>query len=448
MESLKKSYQDFIIFLNNVVCLKSALALPYLMMINFTFCFVSFYLSREWQCRIIFGMILSIPSWNFLFCPHNKAPIFDLLLWFANDYLKTGSTVLFIASLIKLKSDEELWAFFSALTGASILVLSPAYNCNNIHARIINQLTGILNKLKEFFICWILLPLSRAFEWVKWIMMLKWVPILVQYLRNCFLQFYATVDSMVFVHFRNFFRHVSSVFRYIFYLHWLRDIFERLKHDIFRPLGRCFGRLYEGLVYIFGCYWIKPLLKRLSQLSLRILSWGARIAKRAMIYMLSLTIVHIIKPFVMILWEQTKVVMAEVHKLLLKPFFLLCYAKYKLLEDLVLIYILGPFFKKVLDSLPEKNPFSCESDDAELVEFIPETDLNEGSDEADINQNMPIDDFNEASSIGSIDSLGDSNLAKGLHMINISCSDSEDSEFLPIPLRRQHSKRKRDQPNR
>lgn len=60
----------------------------------------------------------------------------------------------------------------------------------------------------------------------------------------------------------------------------------------------------------------------------------------------------------------------------------------------------------MLDSLPEKNPFSCESDDAELVEFIPETDLNEGSDEADINQNMPIDDFNEASSIGSIDSLG------------------------------------------
>lgn len=59
---------------------------------------------------------------------------------------------------------------------ASILVLSPAYNCNNIHARIINQLTGILNKLKEFFICWILLPLSRGFEWVKWIMMLKWVP--------------------------------------------------------------------------------------------------------------------------------------------------------------------------------------------------------------------------------------------------------------------------------
>lgn len=60
----------------------------------------------------------------------------------------------------------------------------------------------------------------------------------------------------------------------------------------------------------------------------------------------------------------------------------------------------------MLDSLPEKNPFSCESDDGELVEFIPETDLNEGSDEADINQNMPIDDFNEASSIGSIDSLG------------------------------------------
>ena len=46
----------------------------------------------------------------------------------------------------------------------------------------------------------------------------------------------------------------------------------------------------------------------------------------------------------------------------------------------------------MFDSLPEKNPFSCESDDAELVEFIPETDLNEGSDEADINQNMPIDD--------------------------------------------------------
>lgn len=66
---------------------------------------------------------------------------------------------------------------------------------------------------------------------------------------------------------------------------------------------------------------------------------------------------YVIQPALLIFWNQVKLLSYIAYQIAIEPILEICYEKYKFVEDIIFIYVLGPFFKKFIDVLPEKNPF-------------------------------------------------------------------------------------------
>uniref|UniRef100_A0A915LCL6 Uncharacterized protein n=1 Tax=Meloidogyne javanica TaxID=6303 RepID=A0A915LCL6_MELJA len=136
------------------------------------------------------------------------------------------------------------------------------------------------------------------------------------------------------------------------------------------------------------------------------------------------------------------------------PLIIILYGKYKKLEDLVLINLLGPLVKKILDKLPQRNPLETDSEH-EFDEFLPSDFENEEENEQqniEINENrinnqrenlqggnhknnnngFGLDELDSISSQLSFDDEEEAHaLLSGLRQIDISESDSDTDAFLP-----------------
>jgi hypothetical protein len=89
------------------------------------------------------------------------------------------------------------------------------------------------------------------------------------------------------------------------------------------------------------------------------------------------------------------------------------YEKCKIIEDYVYIYVLGPLFKFIIESIPQRNPF-CNETEQDLVEFIPETTPQDNltDDERTFDKDSDCVDWNpnELSNSSSVESLILSNI--------------------------------------
>lgn len=62
-------------------------------------------------------------------------------------------------------------------------------------------------------------------------------------------------------------------------------------------------------------------------------------------------------PVAVILYDQLKAGYLIFHATAIQPIIDVIYVKYKYVEDLTYIHVLGPVCQKVIDNVPEKNPF-------------------------------------------------------------------------------------------
>jgi len=263
----------------------------------------------------------------------------------------------------------------------------------------------------------------------------KWIPILISCLRSCILSLYTRIDTICLRHLRFFVHRLRTCIEYIIFFYWLRDISAWTNVNIFKPLILRMNRLLEHVVYIFGCYWLVPLIKKVSRICLTALVNGIILVNRNIIYAIKL----IGKPIFLILLDQLHIATIYVYRIALQPVIRILYNKYKVVEDLLFIHVLGPVFKRVVDSIPENNPFSQDSD-SDLRDFMPsfheETDDNFTVDhdefEPEFSRNMSDSDSDLPSSL----SLDHKTLASGLQRTAISDSDSDDLEFFPLPRKR------------
>lgn len=67
---------------------------------------------------------------------------------------------------------------------------------------------------------------------------------------------------------------------------------------------------------------------------------------------------YVIQPALLGLWEQFKLLSYIAYQRTIEPILKICYKKCKFVEDMIFIYVLGPFFKKFIEILPENNPFN------------------------------------------------------------------------------------------
>lgn len=68
--------------------------------------------------------------------------------------------------------------------------------------------------------------------------------------------------------------------------------------------------------------------------------------------------VYVVAPALAVAWAHCRVLFGHLYDAALQPVVDVCYVKYKFVEDMTIIYVLGPFFKRIVEMAPERNPFT------------------------------------------------------------------------------------------
>uniref|UniRef100_A0A914Y1E3 Uncharacterized protein n=1 Tax=Panagrolaimus superbus TaxID=310955 RepID=A0A914Y1E3_9BILA len=212
-------------------------------------------------------------------------------------------------------------------------------------------------------------------------------------------------------------------FQYWIYFQWWKDLRAWGSRNIYTPLAKKLAIVWDGFVYVFGGYWMLPVLQ-----------FCGRQAKKAgfitLGYLNQLAIIignSVLWPVAVIFYDQLKAGYLIFHAAAVQPVIDVVYLKYKYVEDLTYIHVLGPVCQKVIDNVPEKNPFADDSE-SELQDFIP--DASEAASDSEFSTlSAPETDDEEHA------------FAKGLHKIAISDSES-DNEELSLHHRRSRNVKK------
>jgi hypothetical protein len=208
-------------------------------------------------------------------------------------------------------------------------------------------------------------------------------------------------------------------FQYWIYFQWWKDLRAWGSKNIYAPLAKKLEIVWDGFVYVFGGYWMLPVLE----------FCGRQVKKAGFIalgYLNQLAIIignSVLWPVAVICYDQLKAGYLIFHAAAVQPVIDVMYLKYKYVEDLTYIHVLGPVCQQVIDHIPEKNPFIDDSE-SELQDFIP--DASEAASDSEFSTlSAPETDDEEHA------------FAKGLRKIAISDSES-DNEELSLHHRRPH----------
>ncbi|MCP9259425.1 hypothetical protein DINM_001417 [Dirofilaria immitis] len=125
-----------------------------------------------------------------------------------------------------------------------------------------------------------------------------------------------------------------------------------------------------------------------------------------------------------ILWPF---VCAHLYRLLLQPVVDVLYKKYKVCEDYLLIYCLGPVCKVFVDHIPDRSPF-CDDTDTELADLLP-PGFNEEESDAEETSDKPSLPSRSLTPL----TEDERDFVRGLKFPNLDTSDSSEAEFALKP---------------
>ncbi|KAI1725287.1 hypothetical protein DdX_01940 [Ditylenchus destructor] len=422
---------------------------PYVSLISVT----AFYASTETQLQVLYCIVASVICIDLLFSStRDHSVIYECFTWPTRDFFKTLSVALCSYAIYALKNEEKERAFASSLAAVSCLVVNPVYKYQKVNDKIKATLAICLESLREFIISYIAVPLIWLHNWVSYIFLCRWIPGLVEYLRSCWHALGARMSSVI-VRMRAVYAKIMDVMKYWICFHWWTDLRQFLKLYAIDPAVSKLSELFKsyisepikafcrGFVYVVGCYWIVPLSKKFGNLCLSLCGKCVNLQKRGAIAFGS----YVLRPLLGAFYDRLCDLGLEAYNWFymaaIQPTIDICYAKYKFLEDLIFIHILGPIFAVLLSVVPNKNPFA-ETVDHGLDEFLP--DITESDAESNVTKDSHASKDEDPTGMSFDESSGDERkfLPKGLSRIEIG-SDSSDAESL-YPLSREHkAKRKR-----
>ncbi|KAH7731637.1 Protein C46F11.5 a [Aphelenchoides avenae] len=329
-------------------------------------------------------------------------------------------------SLYDIDHGQEEEAFWCSAAASSCVLVSPVYSYNQVNHKIFAGLRRIGEAFKYLVQLLIVRPLIRIYDVLKYIVLFKWVPVLWRYLRSLASSFYSRLDGMILRHARAFFSRVISVLRYWVCFHWVADLNNWLATNVYAPLKRKLLTLKNGVIYTIYGYWLRPLGRYLLGVGIRVSKAFLGLCNRCARAIGN----SVVWPVLVICYAQLRALTMTLYGILLAPVVNKVYAKYKVLEDMVFIYVLGPLFKRIIDVIPEKNPLAYESD-KELEDFIPVEEEPEAVDS---------DGSVGPSASAHLSSDDEGFLAKGLHHIDITDSDTSNEEFFIYPKTRRRKR--------
>uniref|UniRef100_A0AC34QH66 Uncharacterized protein n=1 Tax=Panagrolaimus sp. JU765 TaxID=591449 RepID=A0AC34QH66_9BILA len=420
MDLLRKCYRNTSVFCRSVIEWRSAFTVPYILAINAAFWVIVYYANHETQAECLLGIAGMIVLWDILLSPtHNRSVASQICHWPIQDLFRTTAFVTSMGAVRQLKMDEIEQAFWLSCTSLFCLLIGPVYKYNQITAKTLQFFRGIFDFMSYCFYLVIVNPLTKFYNALKYVFLLKWLPGLWQYLRSFGSSVYKVIDDWFLQYVRAMGNRTLEFFRYWVCFYWWSDLRGWCGQKIYTPIAKKLAIVRDGFVYVFGGYWFYPALqfggRQLKKASLVVLRWANQLA---------IVIGNsVLWPIAVVCYDQLKEVYWLFHQAAVRPVLDVVYAKYKYVEDLSYIYILGPFCQKVIDSVPEKNPFA-EDSDVEFNDFIPEVSSNVASD-------------SEFSNLSPHDS--DDEFAIGLKQIDISGSESDPDEFSLVPRRRRRN---------
>nr|CAD2136058.1 unnamed protein product [Meloidogyne enterolobii] len=453
-EFLKCWFSAICKFIEETVRLQGYGAIPYLMAINSLFCFVCFYASREVQLRVLYSLVGSILVKDLLLTKKRQHPMLAVLSWCFADVFRSISVGFFLYSVhILTEGVDERKAFFASLAAVFCLIISPVYHHHQTNEKLAYYAKMILNWLKNVLIYLIIQPILWLWEWTKFLFLFRWMPILTNQLLNLL----STIKNWVNLYFWQpictFGNFLKLWFQYLFYFYWFVDLWNFTKSRLLNPLFIQLERLLDFFVYIFGCYWLKPALLYIGRTIGHLIKSTFGLIWRASKSLASQTFIYLIWPIFLMVGNQLSLMALLIYSNAIYPLIIILYGKYKKLEDLVLINLLGPLVKKILDKLPQRNPL--ENSEHEFDEFLPSDFENEEENEQqniEISENrinnqrenlqggnpknningLSLDELDSISSQLSFDDEEEAHaLLSGLRQIDISESDSDTDAFLP-----------------
>lgn len=447
---LKQWYKALKHFVLDTVRLQNLCSIPYLMMINSVFCMVCFWCNREVQLRTLYTLIGFLFLSDLILIERQQNPlVLAFLFWVFHDFLRSFSICLFAFSVYALNEGHEQKAFLGSLCAVCSLVISPFYHHQKINEKLLHLLHKAVQTGKQFLYSFVVRPLLFAWDWLKYLLLLRWISVIRLHIRSWVLVIWDWLDASVFAPLFSFGRKVKALMLYVLLFRWCVDVWRLTRRLILRPLGVQLSRLLDAFVYVFGCYWLKPMLMHIARATGRMIQTSFRWLGHLSLTLISLAFEHILWPLLFLFADQLELFGLFLHEKAIRPCLAILYRKYKILEDLMLINVLGPILKTFLDWLPKRNPFEVESDH-ELDEFIPEFGVNDDSGEFvaenDTTLTTDLHDYaltlavaeseptsGRRSSLSSLFSLEEEAkaLTTGLRHIDIGESDSDTEVFLP-----------------
>uniref|UniRef100_A0A183C7J6 Ion_trans domain-containing protein n=1 Tax=Globodera pallida TaxID=36090 RepID=A0A183C7J6_GLOPA len=445
MEVLRRWRSSLRSFALDLVRLQHPLSILYLMAINSFFCFVAFYTSREVQLRTLYALSSFVIFVAFALAEHRRNLLVELIRWAFNDFFNSFAVALCAFSVNELHEGRERRAFFGSLFAVCAIVVAPAYAHRRINSEIAKFASRLSNWLRQFLNDYVARPIFVLWDWLKYIVLLRWLSVLVFRLNVSLLSAWDWLDLRLFDPLRALRHQLGRFFVYVFHLHWCADLWALIRRMAIDPTLVRLSRLLDGFIYVFGCYWLKPALRRMGRACLDLIKFGFCMFGRASYASTALLYEHVLCPIIIFCIDRLEQLSIRLFQMAIRPLLTICYQKYKMVEDLALVYIIGPVLKRFLDLVPERNPLEPESDH-ELDSFIP--DFDGSDDEGALNEEETSRSMDREAADSAMDSEGfgdelddlssklsfdgDRLLASGLKRIDISGSDSEVDDFLPI----------------
>ncbi|KAI6235348.1 hypothetical protein M3Y95_00042100 [Aphelenchoides besseyi] len=437
MNRLRSAYNSVAGFISEVVECRSAFSIPYLFVVNGIFWYVVFYTTTQIQMRILAGLAFLIFCNDVLLAsPTGDRSIFlQILMSPVRDLWKTAAVMFCGGGIHQLgeeKKEEALWCSAAAV---SCLLIAPVYKYNQINQKIMGAFRNIGSFVKTLLTYWIVRPILYMYDMIKYVVLLRWLPGLKSWLNNLSSNLYGFFDRTFLQRIRWFGSKCADIFRYWFYFYWVSDLKQLLYRHVGIPMLDRLKIVRDYFVYVFGGYWFAPLMNHAAKKTYNLCCYLMSYVNKG----ITAVVNSVVWPLVVMAYEQVKEVAYVVYDTTGRPVVAVVYQKYRMIEDFALVYFIGPTVKRMIECIPEKNPF-CDPTDAELEEFIPGP---VGNPEDIVDEEVAVAD--ESDGIVEIepemfDDLDDDRFLTRRLQRQFSGSDSSDEEFLLFPKKPSRSK--------
>uniref|UniRef100_A0A8R1U048 Uncharacterized protein n=1 Tax=Onchocerca volvulus TaxID=6282 RepID=A0A8R1U048_ONCVO len=263
---------------------------------------------------------------------------------------------------------------------------------------------------------------------------------------NCFSIIVKWIKTEIVEPIQNAFRRVIQFLQYWLCAHWWPSLKSWFIQHVMSRLQLLFNYFCFGIVYVSCGYWVDPFVAFLSKHFKRFYAyfersvlnpvkiWIRRQVDETLEYMKQMMHNLAIKvrdsilwPFFILLVSLMNKICVHLYRILLQPVVDVLYKKYKICEDYLLIYCLGPVCKFFVDHIPDRSPF-CDDTDTELADLLPpgfseeESDAEETSEKSSL-PNRSLTPLTE----------DERDFVRGLEFPNLDTSDSSEAEFALKP---------------